>query len=166
MAQSAKTRATLLTRLNARTEVFVVKLRDETRTNPATLLPDDDLRVPVIPGIYLLDMCFIGRSSQAGEAININFSGPLGITDGGYGSFAQTGTSQRNAPGTGLETLQVFGVAGFTNANSYTNNSGWFAVRQAGDLVLNWTNNTIGGNYTLQRGSSIHLVRALNDGDT
>ena len=172
--QSVKTRAALLTRLNARTEVFVAKLEDEFRV--AVLFPgepkdpDPDLRTPVIPGIYLLDLSLIFRtpaSIASTNGISIAFTGPLGITDGGYGALTQLGTPQRNSPGTGLLTVQNFLTAAtLVNQNLYINRSGWFAVREAGDLVLTWNSIIVGGaGTTLIRGSSIHLVRAINDGD-
>jgi len=170
MAQSIATRAALLTRLNARTEVFIAKLEDETRdsvTNP-TREPDADLLTPVIPGLYLFDVMFVIRSpvSTGGlNGLNFNFSGPLGITDGGYGAFAQFGTLQRNAPDTGLAQPNAFGVgAALVNINIYLNQSGWFAVREPGDLQLLWTGRNA-ETVTLLRGSSLHLVRAINDGD-
>lgn len=171
MVQSVATRAKLLTRLNAGTEILVAKLEDEFRTlitDP--IAPDEDLLTPVIPGIYLLDLSLI--FSTVGSLTGTNglvmlFTGPSGLTDGGYGSSAQLGTPLRNAPGTGLATPQNFRVAPlFINTNQYINRSGWFAVREPGDLVLNWTSIIFGGSgCTLQRGSTMHLVRAINDGD-
>jgi len=175
MTQSVATRAELLTRMNARTEIFVSKLEDEFRINAGVgLFPDADLRTPVIPGLYFLDLALIYRT--VGSLISTNgfqmdFSGPLGITDGGYAigllTAGDVATQQRNTAGTGLLTLQTAPIgAGLINRNQYFNRSGWFAPRAPGDLVLNWNSIIVGGaGVTLLRGSSLHLVRAINDGD-
>lgn len=167
--QSVKTRAALITRLNARTEILVVKLKDEFREILITDGPDEDLRTPVIPGLYFLDFLFVIRTTASIASTNgmiFAFTGPLGLTDGGYGPFIN-GTPQRNTFRTGLNTVRRLLVgAASINQNVYLNDSGWFAVREAGDLVFNWTSIIVGGaGVTLQRGSSIHLVRAVNDQD-
>lgn len=159
--------------MNARTEITVAKIADEFRVQilgGEPPQPDDDLLTPIIPGIYLLDLALQYRTPGSIVSTNgwrMNFSGPLGVTDGGYGAFAQIGTPQRNGPGLGLLTIQDQATAaGLINTNQYFNRSGWIAVREPGDLVLNWTSIIPGGaGVTLLRGSSVHLVRAVNDGD-
>ncbi len=170
MTQSVKTRAALITRLNERSEVLVVKLEDEFRLITVTDGPDGDLRIPVTPGLYFLDFLFVINVTASLASTNgmiFAFTGPLGLTDGGYGSIAQLGIPQRNTFRTGLNTVRRLAVgAAFINQNVYLNESGWFAARKAGDLVFNWTSIIVGGaGVTLQRGSSIHLVRAVNDKD-
>ncbi len=159
--------------MNARTEITVAKIEDEFRVQFGggdVPLPDEDLRTPVIPGLYLLDLALQYRTPGSLVGTNgfrLNFSGPLGITDGGYGAFAQIGTPQRNDPDTGLLTIQDAPTAAvFINTNQYFNRSGWIAVRESGDLILNWTSIIPGGaGVSLLRGSTVHLVRAVNDGD-
>lgn len=169
MTQSVKTRAALLTRLNERTEILVAKLEDEFRLIGVTDGPDADLRTPVIPGLYFLDFLFVIRTAFSLASTNgmiFAFTGPLGLTDGGFGTFIN-GVPQRNTFRTGLNSVvRVLVGAAAVNQNNYFNASGWFAPRAAGDLVFNWTSIIPGGGgVTLQRGSTIHLVRAVNDKD-
>jgi len=171
--QSATTRVILLTRMNARDDILICKTRDEFRLQPlggGDPQPDDDLHTPVIPGLYLLDLALqysIPAPSPTANGLRTSFSGPLGITDGGYGAITFIGIPQRNEANTGLLTPRDLGSANSSIGDvHYLNQSGWFGCRAPGDLVLNWTSSLPGGaGINLLRGSTIHLVRALNDED-
>lgn len=181
MAQSVTTRRAIITAFNQRgqlREVYVTKLVDEFRVNslnlgnPGSNLPDDDLIVPVIPGLYLVEIIIIQRvpgSVSGTNGTQWNWTGPLGITDGFLGAFVQLGaTFQKNAPLTGLATPQQQPVAAANiNLNvSAQNVSGYVHFREPGDLQFNWNSIiAFGAGTNLLKGSSIHLVRALNDGD-
>lgn len=181
MAQSIQTRREIITAMNQRgrtRDIYVAKLEDEFRLqpiggggNPAANLPDDDLVIPVVPGLYLVEQITIFRTTgsiSSTNGIQWNWTGPLGITDGFMGSFAQLfSTPQKNTPLTGFATPQSGAVgAALINTNICVNQSGYVRFREPGDLVFNWTSIIAGGaGVTLLTGSSIHLVRALNDGD-
>jgi hypothetical protein len=138
--------------------VLIRKSADESVNNSVAMQDDNELKWPLSANLTYTFLLFIAYDSSTVADIKIQFTLPAGATMAWHGTGLDTALAYKNVANIGAATASAYGGAGAGLGRLITVSGSVIMAATAGNLTLQWAQNTAEASNTSVRAGSYGLV--------